>query len=64
LFRLIFEPHNGRAAVPIPKRKREPASDINTPVVDGLKVLDPKRPIREADAILAPGFVGVRWLVE
>jgi hypothetical protein len=24
-------------------------SDIDTVVVDGLKVLDPKRPIREAD---------------
>jgi len=24
-------------------------SDINTAVVDSLKVLDPKRPIREAD---------------
>src|SRR6516165_7971290 len=27
------------------EEKREPASDINTPVVDGLKALDPKRPI-------------------
>jgi len=26
-------------------------SDINTAVVDSLKVLDPKRPIREADII-------------
>jgi hypothetical protein len=31
------------------EEKREPVSDINTAVVDGLKVLDPKRPIREAD---------------
>ena len=31
------------------EEKREPASDINTPVVDSLKVLDPERPIREAD---------------
>ena len=31
------------------EEKREPASDINTAVVDSLKVLDPKRPIREAD---------------
>jgi hypothetical protein len=30
------------------EEKREPAGDIDT-VVDGLKVLDPKRPIREAD---------------
>ncbi len=31
------------------EEKREPASDIDTVVVDSLKVLDPKRPIREAD---------------
>ena len=31
------------------EEKREPVSDINTAVVDSLKVLDPKRPIREAD---------------
>jgi hypothetical protein len=31
------------------EEKREPAGDIDTVVVDGLKVLDPKRPIREAD---------------
>ena len=30
------------------EEKREPVSDINTAVVDGLKVLDLKRPIREA----------------
>src|SRR5271155_1957051 len=30
------------------EEKREPVSDINTAVVDSLKVLDPKRPIREA----------------
>ena len=29
--------------------KREPASDIDSAVVDSLRVLDPKRPIREAD---------------
>ena len=29
--------------------KHEPASDIDTAVVDSLKALDPKRPIREAD---------------
>jgi hypothetical protein len=29
------------------EEKREPASDINTAVVDSLKVLDPKRPLRE-----------------
>ncbi len=31
------------------EEKREPASDIDTVVVDSLKVLDPERPIREAD---------------
>ena len=31
------------------EEKREPAGDIDTVVVHGLKVLDPKRPIREAD---------------
>ena len=31
------------------EEKHEPASDIDTVVVDSLKVLDPGRPIREAD---------------
>ena len=31
------------------EEKREPAGDIDTAVVDRLKVLDPKPPIREAD---------------
>ena len=31
------------------EEKREPVSDIDTEVVDSLKVLDPRRPIREAD---------------
>ena len=31
------------------EEKREPASDIDTGVVDGLKALDPEWPIREAD---------------
>jgi len=31
------------------EEKHEPASDIDTVLVDGLKALDPKRPIREAD---------------
>ena len=31
------------------EEKREPVSDINTAVADSLKVLDLKRPIREAD---------------
>ena len=31
------------------RSEREPVSDIDIAVVDSLKVLDPKRPIREAD---------------
>jgi hypothetical protein len=31
------------------EEKREPVSDIDIAVVDSLKVLDPNRPIREAD---------------
>ena len=31
------------------EEKHEPVSDIDTVLVDSLKVLDPKRPIREAD---------------
>jgi hypothetical protein len=30
------------------EEKHEPVSDINTAAADSLKVLDPKRPIREA----------------
>ena len=33
------------------EEKREPAGDIDTEVVDSLKVLDPKGPIREADIV-------------
>lgn len=33
------------------EEKREPVSDIDTGAVDSLKVLDPKRPIREADMV-------------
>jgi hypothetical protein len=32
--------------VPSPKRSVEPVSDIDTGVVDGLKVLDPRRGCR------------------
>jgi hypothetical protein len=34
------------------EEKHEPASDIDTVVVDSLKALDPKRPIREATGLL------------
>jgi|SRR5713101_7149352 len=33
------------------EEKHEPVSDIDTAVVDSLKALDPKRPIREADIL-------------
>ena len=35
--------------MPSSEEKREPVSDIDIAVVDSLKVLDPNRPIREAD---------------
>ena len=38
------------------EEKREPARDIDTAAVDSLKVLDPKRPIREAD----PAPIGLK----
>jgi hypothetical protein len=49
LFHLVFESHDGRALGAESEEKREPVSDIDTEVVDSLKVLDPRRPIREAD---------------
>jgi hypothetical protein len=49
LFHLVLESHDGRGLGAESEEKREPASDIDTEVVDSLKVLDPKRPIREAD---------------
>ena len=45
----VLGSHAGRALVPISEEKREPVSDIDTAVVDSLKALDPRRPIREAD---------------
>ena len=40
------------------EEKHEPASEIDTAVVDSLKALDPGRPIREADIVLAPFVIG------
>ena len=37
------------------EEKQEPAGDIDIAVVDSLKVLDPKWPIREADIRELPG---------
>ena len=44
------------------EEKREPVSDINTAMVDSLKVLDPKPPIREAVIPGGPlfGEIGAR----
>jgi hypothetical protein len=36
------------------EEKREPASDIDTPVMDRLKVLDPEWPIRQETDISDP----------
>ena len=36
-------------ALVVSEEKHEPVSDIDTGVVDSLKVLDPEWPIREAD---------------
>ena len=41
LFHLVFESHDGRALGAESEEKREPVSDIDTEVVDSLKVLDP-----------------------
>ena len=38
------------------EEKREPVSDIDTAVADSLKVLDLKRPIREADIKSSYGY--------
>src|SRR4029079_16648806 len=44
------------------EEKHEPVSDIDTVVVDSLKVLDPKWPIREADSTRTSRHVRkVRW---
>jgi len=48
LLHLVLESHTGRALVPIPKRSACPVDDVDTAVMDSLKVLDPEPPIREA----------------
>ena len=47
-----FKKPHIRALVPIPKRSASPRPDVDTAAVVSLKVLDPNRPIREADIIL------------
>src|SRR5262245_60812200 len=48
LFHLVFESHDGRALVPIPKRSTSPRGDIDDVAMGSLKALDPEWPIREA----------------
>src|SRR5262245_26480943 len=48
---LVFESHDGRALVPIPKRSTSPWATSTLSGVDSLKALDLKRPIREADML-------------
>ncbi len=43
LFRLVLEPHDGRALAPIPKRSTSPWADIDLVAMEGLKALDPNR---------------------
>ncbi len=52
LFRLVFEPHDGRALSADSEEKREPARDIETATVESLKVLDTQWPIREAGMVV------------
>ena len=49
LFHLVFESPWWKGLGAESEEKREPVSDIDTEVVGSLKVLDPRRPIREAD---------------
>src|SRR5262245_35322434 len=48
LFRLVLEPHAGRASCRFRREARARERHRHRPV-DSLKALDPKRPIREAD---------------
>src|SRR6478735_966520 len=57
LFRLVLESHDGRAPGADSEEKHEPASDIDTGVVDSLKALDPERRIREASSRSWPCLV-------
>ncbi len=60
LFRLVFEPHDGRALSADSEEKREPARDIETATVESLKVLDTRWPIREADITSDPNLAGMQ----
>jgi hypothetical protein len=58
LFHLVLESHDGRAPSAESEEKHEPVSDIDIAVMDSLKVLDLKRPIREATIRRLSSFVG------
>ena len=60
LFRLVLESHDGKAPGADSEEKHEPASDIDIALMDSLKVLDPKWPIREADIGRKPGCSDAR----
>jgi hypothetical protein len=53
LFRLVLESHEWKGPGADSEEKQEPVSDIDIAVVDSLKTLDLKRPIREADIVAA-----------
>ena len=56
MFRLVLRIPYWKGPGADSEEKREPVSDIDTVLVDSLKALDPKWPIREADILfLSPG---------
>jgi hypothetical protein len=64
LFRLVFRIPYWKGLGADSEEKHEPVRDIDTVVVDSLKALDPKWPIREADIqrrLLRAGF-SANWV--
>ena len=53
MFHPVLETHDGRAFGADSEEKHEPASGVDTELVDSLKALDPERTIREADIVSA-----------
>ena len=51
MFHRVLESHDGKGLGADSEEKHEPASDVDTVVVDSLKALDPNRPIREATKV-------------
>ena len=56
-FRLVLEPHDGRALVPISERSASLRATSTTGPVESLKALDPNRPILEKRTL---AFVAAR----